>query len=373
MEYYPDLLTRTMVDEVTPNWHRKKNCGVIVNNPMTKTTVHVECTTASIDYAATFLNGTCPTCGYNTYSGTRMRGLLPASYYTGNYFAPSPAISEGNIRDIATTGAWAKAQQSEVLLGTVLAEGHKTIQSFVAIAKRLIHIGRNLRRLKLHKLAKELTAKELSNRWMEGRYAIRPFIYDVKGVLEALTAEKNPDWQTFRSGSSVSGVVTQNDVVVRDDSSVRVTVGASAYRVITARAGVLCFVKPDSPAVWGLDQPLETLWELVPFSFVVDWFFNVGKTVAAWTPNPGVHALASWVSVEDVLTQTTQISSVASKPNASLNHENFWHCGGGRVTKTTTSKYRVVNPNLSFVPSWNMKLDWAKFLDLAIMGKRFFR
>lgn len=30
-------------------------------------------------------------------------------------------------------------------------------------------------------------------------------------------------------------------------------------------------------------NPLQTGWEIIPFSFVIDWFVNVGKTLSAWS------------------------------------------------------------------------------------------
>lgn len=35
-------------------------------------------------------------------------------------------------------------------------------------------------------------------------------------------------------------------------------------------------------AMWGLDRPGSTVWELIPFSFVADWFTDIGKQVADW-------------------------------------------------------------------------------------------
>jgi hypothetical protein len=40
-------------------------------------------------------------------------------------------------------------------------------------------------------------------------------------------------------------------------------------------------------------------WELIPFSFVADWFVNIGPYVRAITPKVGVHSLGSWTTTKD--------------------------------------------------------------------------
>lgn len=48
------------------------------------------------------------------------------------------------------------------------------------------------------------------------------------------------------------------------------------YRVTYNTDGVAARLAP-----YGLTNPLLTAWELVPFSFVADWFVNVGDTIAS--------------------------------------------------------------------------------------------
>jgi hypothetical protein len=40
------------------------------------------------------------------------------------------------------------------------------------------------------------------------------------------------------------------------------------------------------------------IWEIIPFSFVVDWFVNVESFIRAVTPKADVHRLAEWVTIE---------------------------------------------------------------------------
>lgn len=43
----------------------------------------------------------------------------------------------------------------------------------------------------------------------------------------------------------------------------------------------------------GLVNPVQTAWELVPFSFIVDWFTNVGQVLGSATASAGISISAS--------------------------------------------------------------------------------
>jgi len=70
---------------------------------------------------------------------------------------------------------------------------------------------------------------------------------------------------------------------------------------LSARAGLLIDYKVGANT-YGLslrDIP-GSAWELLPWSFVVDFFFNVGSYVEAIVPSGNVSALASWIVVDRV-------------------------------------------------------------------------
>lgn len=122
---------------------------------------------------------------------------------------------------------------------------------------------------------------------------------------------------------------------------------------------------------WGLDQPVEALWEIVPYSFICDWFFNVGKTIASWTPNIGFKQLASWVTVSNTVSQSRKVARAEfTYPVLSDTVSKYISITGGNCTSITTAKYRLPNPMLSIVPRFTPRLDAAKLLDLVIIGKK---
>lgn len=78
---------------------------------------------------------------------------------------------------------------------------------------------------------------------------------------------------------------------------------------IQARAGSLDVTELTMQRDLGMTgKDLVTLpWELVPYSFVVDWFFNVGDVLGALVPAPHLQNLCSWCSVERVVKHVVTI------------------------------------------------------------------
>jgi hypothetical protein len=127
--------------------------------------------------------------------------------------------------------------------------------------------------------------------------------------------------------------------------------------------------------IWGLTQPVEAIWELIPFSFIIDWFFNVGETLASFTPNYGIESLASWYTVVDTKYQRISRSS----KNFSLPQGEDAYCTNNARTydgcwtdKTVITKTRVPNPSRRVTPTFSLKLDVFKLTDLVIIARGIF-
>lgn len=372
--------SEVMHDMVVPRFRARSLKGEIFNNPADKTIVEVvrepiRFDYESINFAVVSCSGV-PTTKWT--GGTGMFGYLDPTYYLGAGYLAVPALSqsEATVRNIAFTQANSKVGESEVGGLVIMAEAGETIRSFCQIVSRLIRIGRNLKKWNLRGIAKEFTAKQLADRWMEGRYAVRPVVYDIYDVVSALRNFRIYEQrETARGWGDCTATALADDVVtyyVSNDYQIRARKTSS--QSITARAGVLSAVEAvyDS-ARWGFTDPVGALWDLIPFSFVVDRFLNVGQTLAAWTPKYGYKQLASWVTVtktvfQEIMTQR----AVDLAPPSSSRFRRSVTASGGRVTSTTTQWYRLPNPELAVLPEFSVRLDASFLLDLTILAKRTF-
>lgn len=116
---------------------------------------------------------------------------------------------------------------------------------------------------------------DASSVWMQYRYAISPIAYSVNDLLDLLSMDAKK-FQTFRGRRDLPA--PEFDL-------------PGGYKLISSpTVSHRCFIKyrygTDSSIHQGLKLNLaSTAWELVPLSFVMDWFFQVGDYLtAAFTP-----------------------------------------------------------------------------------------
>jgi hypothetical protein len=273
--------------------------------------------------------------------------------------------------DLATTQAFANIDVSEMLALATIAESRKSIDSMRAILIRAFKVARHVRKLDLRALRREFKPKELADRYMEARYAIRPLMYDAKGIAATINKNMSSVRRTYRGFSEDN--VEVNDTAYNVDTSLWGTVAdwslKSTYEV-SARAGILCDVSHSIATTLGTNQIFETAWELLPFSFIMDWFANTGDWIAAVTPNAGVKQRASWIVVREKSYQESILS--ASRSTASQNGYFGISCAFSPafVTVTESSVDRQTELSVPLLPSTRLRLDGYKLTDLGIILRK---
>jgi hypothetical protein len=220
--------------------------------------------------------------------------------------------------------------------------------------------------------------KNVREQYLEYRYGLRPLYYELKGVHDYLKNEICHDRQTSRGYSNVQEVVNQ-DVVIMDTyvepwttvPRALITFSRDNTVDVTCRAGELYNYQFSGNihkfiAELGVDRPISSVWELVPFSFMIDWFWRCGDTFRAWEPKPGCKTLASWLVTTEKSVSTiiptgityTDIGSRVTVDNSELTTPTAAVLQ--KITKT-----RMPNPELSVFPPTNVRLDLAKLTDMA--------
>jgi hypothetical protein len=154
--------------------------------------------------------------------------------------------------------------------------GHDSLTFLVEVRK--------LRRLfkgvvsKTLSLMKGKSPGQITNLWLEARYGWRTLLYDLEDLDDAIR-NFNVKRSRFseRSGLSYNQHITDTASVVTSAYSHSVTSGH--YINVSARGAVTADITPSKFQF----QPARTAWELVPFSFVLDWFVDVGAALEAQT------------------------------------------------------------------------------------------
>lgn len=147
--------------------------------------------------------------------------------------------------------------------------------------------------------------------WMEFRYGIRPFVNDVQAIVKLFhekEARFNGSLSTKRSG------LTDTSNMVKTLSTSHYTGYNYLYVYYNARASIsqnytsgVTYKRlvENEPLMHRLGLSLEnapsTLYEMVPLSFVADWFLNIGRWLKAISPNPYVQLLGAFTSVKTTI------------------------------------------------------------------------
>jgi hypothetical protein len=229
-------------------------------------------------------------------------------------------------------------RDTDINLAQAFAERKQTVNMFVDYGGRILKSYRSLRRGDANGVFNALlgvgkrpykgwksTIRDAtgvaSDSWLAWQYGVRPLISDLKGAVSEYYKVRgvSPIVRSYSrsasTGERLGGTVTH------------------AYGSYTTswnqNASIRCHAQfEDSASAWdqsaarlGLTDPLLLAWELIPYSFVVDWFVNVGSFLQA----AGTFQGLSRVGVS--ITTTTREESVGSYM-------------GGTGTRVTTDKYR---------------------------------
>jgi hypothetical protein len=171
----------------------------------------------------------------------------------------------------------------KVDLGTAFGERNQTARLIGDTASRLARAARNLRRGQIRNAMRDLgifgkkktpRGSNWTQNWLELQYGWKPMLSDIFGACDALSKRGKDDWMVTAKGSAS----------VKPYSSYSVKAVDTWWRSGAARYELGVFTRADacpstafsSLSSVGVLNPLNVAWELVPYSFVVDWFLPIG-------------------------------------------------------------------------------------------------
>lgn len=129
----------------------------------------------------------------------------------------------------------------------------------VAAAARVLKIPPSVRR-------SEKTRRNVADQWLELSFGWAPLVQDIYDAMETL---QNIPGVKCKARGGTRASYEKFHSLAWSRVNIRVSVEMRAH------------VRIESPAVYtletlGLVNPSSVLWEVVPFSFLVDWFVSVG-------------------------------------------------------------------------------------------------
>ncbi len=125
-------------------------------------------------------------------------------------------------------------------------------------------------------------SKSLASNWLELQYGWKPLLSDISGFMTSLGILQNPN--DFVQRASSSGRAQRNytlDYPPGDATIGFSNHGTTRFAVETTTRYRIRFKVEDAWksffAQLGFTNPINLVWEILPFSFVVDWFLPIGN------------------------------------------------------------------------------------------------
>lgn len=208
------------------------------------------------------------------------------------------------VERIALRRHYSKLANKKVDLAVALGEGLKTVNSIASAAKR---IGSALLSLKKGNIANSFrqlfptSPKEVANDYLAWKYGLKPLISDLQGATEHLV-EYITSAQPYKSNGHAKKDFEKISSFQLGSPSPIGTSGV--YEVRKAKIRVkfgTVFSFPDKlkrqAASLGFTNPANVAWELVPFSFVADWFLPIGDFLSNLSSLHGLTVKESYRTV----------------------------------------------------------------------------
>lgn len=305
---------RSMRDIVTPRFAKLSKAGHIVMNPMTKVERFagsgggswpvVQATTVSCSTQGPYYWGQ----RWSSGAGGMAKALsgwevIPNA--DGMVSPLSGCMPMGSIDSCITEASTAALNcrgRADSNLFETLAEVHKTAGLLNGVLGNALKVvarkGDLLRR-----------AKDAGSAWLAYRYGLKPIMMDVETVVKGLAKDIGRIRKTCRGAASRQSVKTTTSTYVgtpfRTDYTVQVidTVAVRAMSLDEYSASMLSNVGFTSKGLLTLP------WEVLPYSFVADWFANIGDLIGAIVPAFGLTQLGSCYVMEQRIDHLLEIGT----------------------------------------------------------------
>lgn len=258
------------------------------------------------------------------WSALRSPLLNPAKYYINRTYEEELALA------IATRKFYEFADSLDIHLGVSLGEAPKTFGMIADTMVSFYHAFKSFKRLDVRgglsalgmptgggharslyrkannaKKASVDTAQFMGNTWLEVKYGWKPLIQEVQSAAEALTKDFSKDY----------------DVRIRTKGKKEYSLpvppygGASGSGWAKAYIGAHFLIFDPTLRLrsnLGLTEVASIAWEVMPWSFVIDWFSPIGDYIAAGSALEGLQFIDGYettVTDIDFKAYRTQISS----------------------------------------------------------------
>jgi hypothetical protein len=385
-----------MTDSVVPDFHRRRAKGEIFMNFLSNEKLKTFDSGIVLDFSL-FVEENPLNPGHGDYMH-RTSGVIPfekllrehfswgyGNFGHGSYLDPSFGMENASLAK-----AHAAVTQSPSQALVMAYEAKKTVTSLIQVWMKAARIIRKFQKKEWKVLNNLLSIRELAATWLEIRFVLRPLFYDMKGILETylqwnrkirsryegyeeiVEDEPTQSWTFDRPADSA--LTRQYDRLNLVDAVGRFRITRNCRKTTSCSSVVLTEASVEEASIvdlLGLNSVLSSAWEVVPYSFIVDYFLNFGNIIAALDPkgNQSVVGSCTTVRQESLVTWGIEYLDIIPHPYTSTHkpYQALSTTCSGNYTAHGVKTVRTANPVLSLIPSLTIPLDVSKVVDMIAL------
>jgi hypothetical protein len=221
-----------------------------------------------------------------------------------------PVVHDAYLESVALAQAYARVVEPDIDQTVFFGELADTVQLLMSPLKFFVKQYKRLHKQNVRssrKFSGKSLVSSLTDNWMQYRYGIMPALSDADGLMKLfdVRAARPVAWKLRKRNRYLSSPATTSVSKIykelREEAywMYRVTETNST----DVHAKVFYRINDLAEYEMGMQgrsryQLARQAWDLVPFSFVEDWVFDVGTWITNRCPIPGCQVLGNSISIK---------------------------------------------------------------------------
>jgi len=232
---------------------------------------------------------------YRVVEGPLWAPYVPFGSYVALGPDPSGYLNENNLSSLTLNAIskassdglskfYEKVQNSAVNLAQALGERRQTASMLSDAVVNLAKAVKSLKQGNVKQALRRLVpqnSKELANTWLLVQYGVKPLLSDIDGAAKHLAMGEKVSFNVQVKKPVLVPRAKVHSESVSTDVKCTTDVYVDAEGSVSYKAKLRC----NEPLLrdlsrLGFTDPLSLVWELLPYSFVADWFIPIGDYLA---------------------------------------------------------------------------------------------
>lgn len=311
------------------------------------------------------------------YKSSYARSYLPLVLY---FSGTQPSETIANNQALSRLDQKIRSAQSALQGGVIAGEAAETWRMLRHPLKGLTgglwdYLGKLRKRRSRHRnrrRRREINKRTLADTWLESSFGWSPFINDLNEILRLQHSKVHSDYQVVSAQSKQ----TEKSIYAESWSPSVPTFPYYTYKLILDKEVSVRYtteLAARAPSAFryfgfGFADFAPTLWELLPWSFLIDYFTNLGDIVSA-ASNGSISTTWTMKTVRYTARITAVPLGLQLDPSTSTWKYDTGYCTPGIDGAYSQWKEVLRNPYIgSLVPGFSFEIpglhNWKRYVNI---------